>query len=165
MATNNAINNSAPITVPNGGTGLSTITQNGILYGNDASAIGVTTAGTAGQLLTSNGAGVAPTFQAGGPLVLNLIQTQTAANSATITFTSGITSTYITYLLVWSAVVPATNTALLQLTVSDNGGSSYLSSGYQSGINSEATNGGGTFTNTNSTALFRLSQPYQVLLL
>jgi hypothetical protein len=44
----------------------STCTANGILYGNGTGAIGATAVGTATHVLTSNGAGVAPTFQAAG---------------------------------------------------------------------------------------------------
>lgn len=40
--------------VPNGGTGLSTVTTNGILFGNGTSNLQVTAAGTAGYLLYSN---------------------------------------------------------------------------------------------------------------
>jgi hypothetical protein len=50
--------------VANGGTGATTFTDAGVLIGNATGAIQVTTAGTAGQVLTSNGAGVDPTFQA-----------------------------------------------------------------------------------------------------
>lgn len=52
------------LTVPQGGTGLSTITQNGITYGNDAGALGVTAAAGAAdqtwsnQILTVTNAGV-----------------------------------------------------------------------------------------------------------
>ncbi len=49
------------LTVANGGTGASTFTSNGVLYGNGASAIAATTAGTDGQLLLGNTAG-APAF-------------------------------------------------------------------------------------------------------
>src|SRR5882672_2045862 len=72
-------------TVPNGGTGLTTLTLNGVLYGNGADPVGVTAAalegnvlvagpagvpqwtvgaGIAAQVLTSNGAGTIPSFQA-----------------------------------------------------------------------------------------------------
>lgn len=72
------------LSVPNGGTGLSSLTLNGILYGNGTNPVGVTAAaaegnvlvtgpggvpqwtgapGTAGQVLTSAGAGAVPTFQ------------------------------------------------------------------------------------------------------
>ena len=59
--------NGTGITVGYGGTGLSTITTNGIMYGNATSAVGVTAAGTydatnsVGQLLSVNSSGV-PTW-------------------------------------------------------------------------------------------------------
>ncbi len=49
--------------VVDGGTGLGTFTDAGVLIGNGTGNIQVTTAGTSGQVLTSNGAGVDPTFQ------------------------------------------------------------------------------------------------------
>lgn len=52
------------MTVGRGGTGVTTFTDGGVLVGNGASAVQVTSAGTAGQVLTSNGAGNDPTFQA-----------------------------------------------------------------------------------------------------
>ena len=52
------------LTVAQGGTGAGTFAANGILYGNGTSAIGATAVGTDGHVLTSNGSGVAPTFQA-----------------------------------------------------------------------------------------------------
>jgi trimeric autotransporter adhesin len=54
------------LTVAQGGTGAGTFAANGILYGNGTGAIGATAVGTATHVLTSNGAGVAPTFQAIG---------------------------------------------------------------------------------------------------
>ena len=52
------------LTVAQGGTGAGTFAANGILFGNGTSAIGATAVGTSGHVLTSNGSGVAPTFQA-----------------------------------------------------------------------------------------------------
>ena len=46
------------LTVPNGGTGASTFTAKGILYGQGTSALLVTAAGTENQLLQANGSGV-----------------------------------------------------------------------------------------------------------
>lgn len=46
------------ITVPYGGTGMTTFTTNGILYGNSAGAIKVTLAGTDGQVLVASASGV-----------------------------------------------------------------------------------------------------------
>ncbi len=51
----------ADIAVADGGTGASTLTSNGVLYGNGTSAIGATAAGTSGQLLLGNTSAV-PAF-------------------------------------------------------------------------------------------------------
>lgn len=51
-------NLASAITVANGGTGATTFTSNGVLYGNGASAIQVTAAGTTGQFLSVTGGGV-----------------------------------------------------------------------------------------------------------
>lgn len=56
--------NGTAVTVPFGGTGAASFTDAGVLLGNGTGAVQVTTAGTAGQVLTSNGAGVDPSFQA-----------------------------------------------------------------------------------------------------
>lgn len=50
------------ITVGNGGTGATTLTANGVLFGSGTSAIQATSVGTAGQVLKSGGSGVAPSF-------------------------------------------------------------------------------------------------------
>ena len=52
------------LAVADGGTGASTLTANGVLFGNGTSAVGATAVGSSGQVLTSNGSGSAPTFQA-----------------------------------------------------------------------------------------------------
>lgn len=51
-------------TVAKGGTGVATLTDKGVVYGNGTSPAGITAVGTAGHVLTSNGSGNAPTFQA-----------------------------------------------------------------------------------------------------
>jgi len=48
--------------VGNGGTGSTTFTDGGVLIGNSTGAVQSTSAGTAGQLLRSGGAGVDPAF-------------------------------------------------------------------------------------------------------
>ncbi len=55
------INGSGVTQVVGGGTGLATVTQNGVLYGNAASALGVTAAGTTGQVLIGT-TGSAPSW-------------------------------------------------------------------------------------------------------
>lgn len=58
-----AIELSEPLTVDQGGTGVATFTAHGVLVGAGASDIVATAAGSAGQVLTSGGAGVDPTWQ------------------------------------------------------------------------------------------------------
>lgn len=49
-----------------GGTGVSTLTDGGVLVGNGTGAVQATAVGTSGQVLTSNGSGSDPTFQDAG---------------------------------------------------------------------------------------------------
>lgn len=59
-----------PISVTYGGIGTTTLTQYAVLLGNDAGAITpVSGLGTSGQVLTSNGAAAAPTWQDNGDVV------------------------------------------------------------------------------------------------
>lgn len=65
--TGTAANVSGTVAVANGGTGLTTLTSNGVVYGNGTSAVGVTAAGawdatnSVGQILSVNSSGV-PTW-------------------------------------------------------------------------------------------------------
>src|SRR3990167_362182 len=52
------------VAFPDGGTGISSLTQYLIPYAATTTSIGQIAIGTSGQVLTSNGAGAAPTFQA-----------------------------------------------------------------------------------------------------
>ncbi len=61
LAVTGATTLTTDLTVPNGGTGVSTFTDKGILYGQGASAVLVTAAGTEGQLLRA-GSGGTPAF-------------------------------------------------------------------------------------------------------
>lgn len=66
MAFNNAVNakNTGIQTLSSDGSWSgSTVTQYGVLVGGASNAVGSTAVGTAGQVLTSNGAGANPTFQ------------------------------------------------------------------------------------------------------
>ena len=64
-----------------------------------------------------------PSGLSGG--ALNLISTQTASSSSTISFTSGIDSTYDEYVFKWINCHPATNSVTFQMNVSIDGGSNY----------------------------------------
>lgn len=57
------LTNATGLPVVGGGTGASTLTDAGVLIGNGTGVVQATSAGTSGQVLTSNGVGVDPTFQ------------------------------------------------------------------------------------------------------
>jgi hypothetical protein len=67
LATASSIDNGdwsgTDLSVANGGTGVSTMTDHGVVLGSGTGAVSVTSAGTSGQVLTSNGASSDPTFQ------------------------------------------------------------------------------------------------------
>ena len=76
-------------------------------------------------LFTSNGSGTLSSINTGltpGPI---LIQSQTANNSASISFTSGLTSTYDKYMFVFVNINPATNNVHFQFNGSTDSGSNY----------------------------------------
>lgn len=134
MATNNANDFSNPIAISQGGTNASSMgTTDGVVY-YDGSALVTTDAGISMQLLTSNGAGNAPTWQAGGGgapsgVGWDLIQTQDFSGlTNTLDFTTGITNAYNTYVAVYSYGA-ATQ---MNIRYSTNGGVSYATSGYTS---------------------------------
>jgi len=81
---------------------------------------------------------------------LVLIETVTASNTATIDFATGISSTYRTYLVVLSNVVPATDAVQLLMRFSDDAGSTWKSgaSDYAWAV----TGGDGTARNGTDTA-------------
>lgn len=54
---------SGVLPVANGGHGVGTLAAHGVIIGNGTSAVNVTSAGTSGQVLTSNGASADPTYQ------------------------------------------------------------------------------------------------------
>lgn len=92
-------------TVPTARLGSGTASSSTILYGN-------------------NTWGAAP---ASG---LNHLNTTTASSSASLDFTSIITSSYETYLIVLDQLMPATHSVSLCLMFSDDNGSTYLTPGY-----------------------------------
>ena len=76
--TGGSISGITDLVVADGGTGASTFTDAGVLIGNGTGVIQATTAGSSGQVLTSNGAGVDPTFQSipgGSSIPQNVIST------------------------------------------------------------------------------------------
>jgi len=80
-----------------------------------------------------------PSGLSGGSM--NLISTQTASSSSTISFTSGIDDTYDSYVFKFINIHPATNGVYLNFQASTNGGSSYgvtLTSTFFRAYNNEA---------------------------
>lgn len=74
-ATTGAVVVGGTLVVSNGGTGATTLTNHGVLVGHGTSAVSATTAGTAGQVLTSNGASADPTFQSVSGFAVTTFQT------------------------------------------------------------------------------------------
>ncbi|MEK6357314.1 MAG: hypothetical protein V4796_31445, partial [Burkholderia cenocepacia] len=70
---------SVPVSVAHGGTGLTTLTQHGVVVGADAAVPNFAVPGTAGQVLTSNGPSADPSFQA-LPSTVNQILAGTGIN-------------------------------------------------------------------------------------
>ena len=152
------------------------VTQYGILIGGStSSSVTSITSSTAGQLFlggggSSNPSYVTPTAGTNVALTSNastlgfglsggyaLIQSQNATSSSTISFTTGITTTYNTYyLFMVNAVVSAASATALTMNLSSNGGMSYISTGYQSSINTLQYNST-TFSNSNITTGLAIS--------
>lgn len=171
--------------VAGGGTGQVTLTNHGVLVGAGTSAItqlaagsagqvlqsgGASadpaystatypvTAGTSGNILTSNGTNIVSSSPAGLGSSLVLIQSQNASNVASISFTTGITSTYKTYLFVMSNYSPVTSATALKLLVSTDTGSTYITSGYGGGTGGVNMGASGSFGGTGGqTAYLRIS--------
>ena len=76
-------------------------------------------------LFTSNGSGVLSSVNSGFSDSLKLLSTQTASNSASLSFTSGIDATYKEYIFKFIDINPATNGGALQFQVNVAGQSGY----------------------------------------
>ena len=169
----------SPMSVPNGGTGLATLTTNNVVLGNGAAAVNFVAPGTSGNLLTSNGttwtsatpAIVAPTaigqvpFSTDGSTytATQKIAMATAAapvSGSAIDFTS-IPSWVKRVTVMFNAVVKSgTSNLLIQL-----GSGSVTSSGYVGvnpqwyaptgyAFNTPATNGFAFFSNIAANSLY-----------
>lgn len=98
----------------------------------------------------TSGAAALPAFRApvgadGASLVL--IQRQSASNSATIDFTTGIDSAYDCYVVKVDDLIPATDATELRLRVSEDGGSTFKAGGtdyaHTRNVNTDAGTGSG----------------------
>lgn len=105
----------------NGGLGVTTLTNHGVVLGQGSSSPTATSAGTAGQRLVSKGPSAHPDWQSGGD---DIITTLTISNEASKTFAVD-SSKYSSIEIEFVNVTPATNDTQLWIRVSTDGGSSY----------------------------------------
>ncbi len=115
--------------VSNGGTGVTTLTAYELVFGGTTSTgpVQQTGLGTAGQVLTSNGAGAVATFQnsVAGSIV---VQTDTTGNTATTNILSAGTMGYAGFLVfsltAYITVTAITGTLVLSVTWTDENNTS-----------------------------------------
>jgi hypothetical protein len=89
---------SLPVTVPNGGTGLTSLTPYALLAGGTASGANVqqvASLGTAGQFLQSQGAGALPAWAAVSAGAGSLVSIQAFTSSQTVTIPSTATKLFL----------------------------------------------------------------------
>lgn len=139
------------LVVAHGGTGDTTLTAHGVLVGEGTAAVAVTAVGTTGQVLTGV-TGADPVWAApvaSGALVL--LEQHTASASATLDFTTGITSAYDSYVIQLINVLPASAAQSLLLRVSTDGGVSYDTTGaYYGSLDINPNTGASGVTQTNA---------------
>lgn len=171
---NITLNSAVPVTL--GGTGDTSFTAYSVILGGTTSTgnlQNVSGLGNTGQVLTSNGPGAAPTWQASGgggggggisgPWVF--ISSQSANNSSNISFT-GLSNTYLNYMIVMNDVIPATNAVNMQMQFGTGGTPTYQTTAYYwsiygfSAVGSTETDDAANqsqFTLTNTTASHQVS--------
>ena len=118
------VNLTNPVTVPRGGTGQTSLTQNGVVYGNGSSAAGITAAGTNGQVLLA-ATGSAPAFA-----------TLTGSNG--ITFTTGANSLQISNTSIPNSALQNSSITINTTGIITGGGT--VSLGGSLTLNANATN-------------------------
>lgn len=142
-----AINNAANLS----NTGIQVINSSGTTFGRTI------TAGTGISVSNGDGTGGNPTISLSSSGAFALIQSKAASASATLDFTTGIT-TYTQILVSFYGIYPATNGSSFQMQFSTDGGSTWKSTSYTSGIIKSAYNST-TFSNSTSTTAFLLTGP------
>jgi hypothetical protein len=82
-ASSTVLTSNAAVTVPQGGTGVATLTAHGVVIGEGSGNVAVTSAGSSTQCFTSNGASADPTFQACPGTALNFSFNETPSGALT----------------------------------------------------------------------------------
>jgi hypothetical protein len=140
------------VAIANGGTNsTATPTAGGVVYG-DGSAHQITSAGTSGQVLQSNGSS-APSWVTMGSSGMVLMSTQTASSSASLSFSIGGYSKYFVH---FNLNLSNTSGMNLLAQVGSGGGPTYTTSGYNTATNKTA-NGTNTAVNNASSSGFWLT--------
>ena len=85
----------------------------------------ITTSGVFTSSAITNSSVTGITVLANATDGITLISSQTASNSASISFTSGLTSTYKAYKFVFSSIHPRTDAVYFQFNLSTDSGSNY----------------------------------------
>jgi hypothetical protein len=98
--------------------------QNTVISNNDIRANVLQDAG-GNAVFTSNGSGVLSGVNSGFGSAMVLLSTQTASGSASLSFTSGIDSTYGEYIFKFYNINPATDAAIFSFQVNASGQSGY----------------------------------------
>lgn len=128
MATNNIINTTFPLTIPDGGTGITAFTNTYAPLRADTTGtapIDDIGSGTTGQVLTSGGPSATSTWETVPTLVgedYQVISSSSASGSATIDFNITGYSYYTIYI---SGLVAANDVETLQMLVSTDSGSTF----------------------------------------
>jgi hypothetical protein len=117
-----------PVSAANGGTGVASPATHTIPINQGASAQANSGTGTLGQGLVSNGASADPSFKSG---TWTLINTLTAANSASLSDTTSLTASYNEYEIILTNLVPVSSG--VQATILVHSGGTYPSTSYING--------------------------------
>lgn len=143
IVSGNAPSFTGTLTVPNGGTGATTLTSNGVLLGHGTSAVTGTVAGTTGQVLAGN-TGSAPTFQALSGLGVTTVGfgttglTPSAATAGAVTVAGTLAVT--------NGGTGQTAYTDGQLLIGNTGTGGLSKAALTAGANTVITNGSGTIT-------------------
>jgi hypothetical protein len=158
---------SAPLTLPlavtQGGTGVATLTTAyGVLCAGTTATGTVQTLSALGAsttVLTSNGAGALPSFQAaGGGGNWVKIAAATASASATVSFSNNLSATYNNYCVLFENVINATDAQSFLLRYGTGGTPTYQTSSYvgvtatTNGIDASTYSAASTISFKNATA-------------
>ena len=149
----NSLTLATDLAVAEGGTGRSSHTAYAVICGGTtatAAQQSIASVGTSGHVFTSNGAGALPTFQAaaGGGGAYTLVSVTTLSGAATLDLT-GLTAT--AYRIVFVNVKPSSD-ASFDLTVTNDGGSTWVTANYSARLMDGTANNGPASSGSNDTS-------------